>query len=192
MVVLTCTLVVDIDGTLIPVLVNFEELRNRVRRVLNVEDPLRPLGESLYKLRVEESLKREAWRIIEEAELESISRLDVSDVGENAKAIRRAISAGLRVVIVTTRSYSTAKLVLERLGVLNIIEEVVTRDYTPIRVDQLKYIKEKYGDQVVFIGDTPYDEYAAREVNVNFIRVSNYRKLPQAVKKATRICLERF
>jgi len=191
-VVLTCTLVVDIDGTLIPVLVNFEELRNRVRRVLNVEDPLRPLGESLYKLRVEESLKREAWRIIEEAELESISRLDVSDVGENAKAIRRAISAGLRVVIVTTRSYSTAKLVLERLGVLNIIEEVVTRDYTPIRVDQLKYIKEKYGDQVVFIGDTPYDEYAAREVNVNFIRVSNYRKLPQAVKKATRICLERF
>lgn len=192
MVVLTCTLVVDIDGTLIPVLVNFEELRNRVRRVLNVEDPLRPLGESLYKLRVEESLKREAWRIIEEAELESISRLDVSDVGENAKAIRRAISAGLRVVIVTTRSYSTAKLVLERLGVLNIIEEVVTRDYTPIRVDQLKYIKEKYGDQVVFIGDTPYDEYAAREVNVNFIRVSNYRKLPQAVKKATRICLEKF
>jgi HAD superfamily hydrolase (TIGR01549 family) len=191
-VVLTCTLVVDIDGTLIPVLVNFEELRNRVRRVLNVEDPLRPLGESLYKLRVEESLKREAWRIIEEAELESISRLDVSDVGENAKAIRRAISAGLRVVIVTTRSYSTAKLVLERLGVLNIIEEVVTRDYTPIRVDQLKYIKEKYGDQVVFIGDTPYDEYAAREVNVNFIRVSNYRKLPQAVKKATRICLEKF
>ncbi len=189
---MTCTLVVDIDGTLIPVLVDFEELRNKVRKILNVEDPLRPLGESLYKLRIEESLKKEAWRIIEEAELESISRLDISDVRENAEAIRRASSAGLRVVIVTTRSYNTARLILERLGVSDIVEEVITRDCTPIRVDQLKYIKEKYGDQIVFIGDTQYDERAAKEVNVNFIKVSSYRELLQAVNRVIQeYCVEK-
>lgn len=188
MVSLSCVLVVDIDGTLIPVLVDFEDLGRRVREILGVSDPLRPLGESLYRLRVDESLKREAWRVIEEAELESTSRLDASDLEENAEAIRRAVSSGIRVVVVTTRSYNTARLVLEKLGVLGVVEEVVTRDYTPIRADQLKYVREKYKSRVVFIGDTVYDEKAAREVGVEFIRVTSYRDLPRAVERAVQVC----
>jgi len=185
---LNCTLVVDIDGTLIPVLVDFEELRRKVRRVLGVNDPLKPLGESLHRLRVDESLKREAWGVIEEAELESTSRLNTADLEVNAEAIRRAVKSGLRVVVVTTRSYKTARIVLEKLGLLGIIGELVTRDYTPIRADQLRYIIEKYTGRVVFIGDTVYDEKAAREVGVEFIRVESYRDLPRVVERAIQDC----
>jgi phosphoglycolate phosphatase-like HAD superfamily hydrolase len=185
---LNCTLVVDIDGTLIPVLVDFEELRRKVRRVLGVNDPLKPLGESLHRLRVDESLKREAWGVIEEAELESTSRLNTADLEVNAEAIRRAVKSGLRVVVVTTRSYKTARIVLEKLGLLGITGELVTRDYTPIRADQLRYIIEKYTGRVVFIGDTVYDEKAAREVGVEFIRVESYRDLPRVVEEIIQNC----
>jgi phosphoglycolate phosphatase-like HAD superfamily hydrolase len=185
---LNCTLIVDIDGTLIPILVDFEELRRRVRGVLGVNDPLKPLGESLHRLRVDESLKREAWRIIEEAELESTSRLSIADLEVNAEAIKRAVKSGLRVVVVTTRSYKTARIVLEKLGLLSIIGELVTRDYTPIRAEQLRHIIEKYTGRVIFIGDTVYDEKAAREVGVEFIRVESYRDLPRVVERAIQDC----
>ncbi len=188
MMYLNCTLVVDIDGTLIPVLVDFEELRRKVRRVLGVNDPLKPLGESLHRLRVDESLKREAWGVIEEAELESTSRLNTADLEVNAEAIRRAVKSGLRAVVVTTRSYKTARIVLEKLGLLGIIGELVTRDYTPIRADQLRYIIDKYTGRVVFIGDTVYDEKAAREVGVEFIRVESYRDLPRVVEEIIQNC----
>jgi len=187
---LSCILVVDVDGTIIPILVDFEELRSRVRRVLDVSDPLRPLGESLHRLPLDESLKREAWRIIEEAELESISRLSISEVRENIEAIKRAISIGVKLVIVTTRSHRTTRIILEKLNLLNLAVEVVTRDLTPIRVDQLKYIKEKYGDRVIFIGDTIYDEKAAREVCVDFMRVNSFKDLPRVIEKSIHICLE--
>jgi len=189
-IVLDCTLIVDIDGTLIPILVDFDDLRRRVRSVLGVDESLRPLGESLYKLRVDESLKKQAWRIIEEAELESIKVLNNTDTEENSEAIKRAVSAGFRVVIVTTRSYITARPILEKLGIIDIVDEIVTRDYTPIRADQLRYITGKYRGQFVFIGDTDYDEIAAREVNVNFIRVKNYKELPRAVESSMQICLK--
>lgn len=190
MIELSCILVVDVDGTIIPILVDFEELRSRVRRVLDVSDPLRPLGESLHRLPLDESLKREAWRIIEEAELESISRLSISEVRENIEAIKRAISIGVKLVIVTTRSHRTTRIILEKLNLLNLAVEVVTRDLTPIRVDQLKYIKEKYGDRVIFIGDTIYDEKAAREVCVDFMRVNSFKDLPRVIEKSIHICLE--
>ncbi|MCC6053196.1 MAG: HAD hydrolase-like protein [Desulfurococcaceae archaeon] len=185
---MNCTLVVDIDGTLIPVLVDFEELRRKVRRVLGVNDPLKPLGESLHRLRIDESLKRKAWGVIEEAELESTSRLNTADLEVNAETIRRAVKSGLRVVVVTTRSYKTARIVLEKLGLLGITGELVTRDYTPIRADQLRYIIEKYTGRVVFIGDTVYDEKAAREVGVEFIKVESYRDLPRVVEEIIQKC----
>ena len=190
MIKLSCILVVDVDGTLIPVLIDFEELRSKVRRVLGVSDPLRPLGESLHRLPLNESLKREAWSIIEEAELDSVNRLSVNEVKENIEAIKRAVSIGVRLVIVTTRSHRTTRLILEKLNLLNLTVEVITRDLTPIRVDQLKYIKEKYGDRVVFIGDTIYDEKAAREACVDFVRVESFKDLPNVIERSIHICLE--
>jgi len=187
---LSCILVVDVDGTLIPVLIDFEELRSKVRRVLGVSDPLRPLGESLHRLPLNESLKREAWSIIEEAELDSVNRLSVNEVKENIEAIKRAVSIGVRLVIVTIRSHRTTRLILEKLNLLNLTVEVITRDLTPIRVDQLKYIKEKYGDRVVFIGDTIYDEKAAREACVDFVRVESFKDLPNVIERSIHICLE--
>jgi len=187
---LSCILVVDVDGTLIPVLIDFEELRSKVRRVLGVSDPLRPLGESLHRLPLNESLKREAWSIIEEAELDSVNRLSVNEVKENIEAIKRAVSIGVRLVIVTIRSHRTTRLILEKLNLLNLTVEVITRDLTPIRVDQLKYIKEKYGDRVVFIGDTIYDEEAAREACVDFVRVESFKDLPNVIERSIHICLE--
>jgi HAD superfamily hydrolase (TIGR01549 family) len=187
---LSCTLIVDVDGTIIPILIDFEELRSRVRSVLGVNESLRPLGESLHKLPLNESLKKEAWRIIEEAELDSVNRLNVNDVKENIETIKWAISIGVKLIIVTTRSYRTTRLILEKLNLANLAIEIVTRDFTPIRVDQLKYVKEKYGDRVVFIGDTIYDENAAREVGVEFMRVENFKELPKAIKRSIHMCLE--
>ncbi|MEM4558315.1 MAG: HAD family hydrolase, partial [Desulfurococcaceae archaeon] len=65
---LNCVVVLDVDGTLIPILVDFEKLRSDVRRLLGVDHPLRPLGESLARLQVSDEAKRRAWELIEREE----------------------------------------------------------------------------------------------------------------------------
>jgi len=45
-----CLIVVDVDGTIIPLLVNFDEIREKIRRLLGINHPLKPLGESLANL----------------------------------------------------------------------------------------------------------------------------------------------
>ncbi len=185
-----CTLIVDIDGTLIPVLVDFEELRARIRRLLGVDHPLRPLGESIESLDVSTELKKEAWSLIEKAEEESLSRLNPHELEENARAVVKAVEKGVAVVFITMRSSKTASRILEALGLHRVARSVVTRDVAASRVGQLRHVVNAglARGRVVFLGDTPYDEQAARALSIEFLRVENYKMLRHAVEKALEIC----
>jgi hypothetical protein len=68
--------VIDVDRTIIPFLIDFEKSRSRNREITGLDHPLKPLAESLSCLQIEEELKRRAWVLIENEELESISKLN--------------------------------------------------------------------------------------------------------------------
>lgn len=186
---LDCVLVVDVDGTLIPVLVDFERLRGEVRRLLGVEHPLKPLGESIAALDVDNDLKRRTWELVDRVELESISKLKLEDVRENVESLVRVVRAGAKLVLVSMRSSTSMRPLLLKLGLGNIADLVITRDHSPRRVDQLRRVlSAQLSSRVVFIGDTVYDENAARTLGVSFVRVNDYREFPQALQKALEKC----
>lgn len=181
--------IVDIDGTLIPILVNFDELRDRVREVLGVREELRPLGEKLEELQVPQELKKRAWELIELEELRSIERIDVSQVRENVSALRELRANGFRIVIATHRSLATSLPLLEKLGIRDLVDEIVTRDLSVNRAAQLKYLREKYeGSCMVFIGDTRYDAEASAEAGVPFIWVGSFSEFPRKIAEALLLC----
>ncbi|MEM1703853.1 MAG: HAD family hydrolase [Zestosphaera sp.] len=184
-----CLVALDIDGTLIPLLIDFETLRARVRALLGVSHPLRPLAESLASLPVDRELKEEAWRLIEEAEVESVERIDLRDVSESVECVKKMVSLGVGVVFVTARSSRTAELVLSRLGLTSVAESLISRDVTPYRVEQLKHVlKLSKGRRVVFVADTRYDEEAAEALGLLFLKVESYRELPHVLNKVIDIC----
>ena len=184
-----CVLLIDVDGTLIPSSIDFDELREKVRRLLNINHPLKPLGESIASLPLSDELKSKAWDIIEKAELDSIESLDLNTIRDNIALIRELEERGVKMYFVTMRSRRTLVKLLEKLGLPTFTDSSITRDVYPYRRKQLEYIKSLNPNKLlVFIGDTVYDEKAAEQAGVVFIKVDNYRELYSAVYKAIELC----
>jgi len=184
-----CVLLIDVDGTLIPSSIDFDELRENVRRLLNINHPLKPLGESIASLPLSDELKSKAWDIIEKAELDSIESLDLNTIRDNITLIRELEERGVKMYFVTMRSRRTLVKLLEKLGLSAFTDSSITRDVYPYRRKQLEYIKSLNPNKLlVFIGDTVYDEKAAEQAGVIFIKVDNYKELYSAVYKAIELC----
>jgi HAD superfamily hydrolase (TIGR01549 family) len=184
-----CVLLIDVDGTLIPSSIDFDELREKVRRLLNINHPLKPLGESIASLPLSDELKSKAWDIIEKAELDSIESLDLNTIRDNITLIRELEERGVKMYFVTMRSRRTLVKLLEKLGLPTFTDSSITRDVYPYRRKQLEYIKSLNPNKLlVFIGDTVYDEKAAEQAGVVFIKVDNYKELYSAVYKAIELC----
>lgn len=187
-----CVLAIDLDGTIIPNLIDFDKLRNRVRAILGVDHPLKPLGESLALLIIDENAKQKAWELIEKEEMQSVSRLDQVDVASNVHAIIDALKRVEKVVIVTMRSSRSTEMIMDKIGILNEPIEVITRDHFKTRKEQLIHMVNKYREyKLIFIGDTDYDEQSSRAVGVEFIRVDSYKSLPSAIELAVNRCEEK-
>lgn len=187
---MNCVIAIDLDGTLIPILVDFERLRSEIRALLGIDHPLRPLGESLASLNIDNCLKKKAWELIEKVELESVHRLNPRDLGSNIEAVRKLVEKGLTVFIVTMRSTTTARAVLEKLELRVDALKLITRDVSPYRLVQLRSVLESgvQVERLIFIGDTIYDEMAAKTLGINFIKVSSHKELPKAIDKALELC----
>lgn len=182
-------LVVDFDGTLVNLAVDFEGLRRRVRALLNTTHELRPLGESLNSLDVPEELKKKAWEMIEEEEVKSAERVDQSILERNVGVLREISSRGAKIVVATHRSRRSLNPFLESTSLWEIAEEVLTRDSHPSRISQLKYVAEKYsGYCIVFLGDTVYDEEAAREAGLLFVKVGKPEEFAEKAWTAIEAC----
>jgi len=185
-----CLVALDIDGTLIPTLVDFEKLRAEIRRLLGVNHSLKPLAESLASLSVSEDLKEKAWKLIEEAEAEAALNLDSEDVSKSVECIKKMVHLSVSVIFVTARSARTATLILSKLGLSDFAESLISRDITPYRVEQLKYVLElSSGRRVFFVADTQHDKEAAEAVGIQFIKVGNYKELPDVLNRVINTCL---
>ncbi len=163
-------IVLDVDGTLVCTRIDWDALRDKIKKTYGLKDPLKPLGESLYRLlgRDEEKLS-EAFRIVEEAELESTSTLEYDP--RLPLLIRSLWKKGYRIIIVSMRSKKTLEPILVKIGIKDLVSDTVTREEYHTRLEQLRAIIEKYGKRnILFIGDTGIDEKASRILQIPFIK----------------------
>ncbi|MEM1639497.1 MAG: HAD hydrolase-like protein [Desulfurococcaceae archaeon] len=184
-----CIIVIDVDGTIIPNVIDFEKIRAEVRELIGINHPLKPLGESLFGLKIDEDLKRRAWDLVEKAELESINRIKPEEVERNVDLLKNVLNRGIEILLVTMRSMKTVEPLLRRICLHEFLNNTITRDGFTSRYQQLKYIKETHKEsKVVFIGDTDHDEESAKKADVHFIRVRNYSDLNKALQISMDLC----
>lgn len=177
----------DLDGTL----VEFKlRVRDAKREILS---RFKEYGISLDGLSEDDSIKtiiqrvkhkaeekgidpeRVVFEIMERYELEASNNTNVREGVE--KTLRKLKSIGMVVVVATNSCRKVAKLTLERFGLINYIDHIVTRDdvenIKPAD-DVIRKSLEITGlkpNQVVYVGDSTYDIEASRSAGVKSIAI---------------------
>ncbi len=178
-------LITDMDGTLVDLGIDWDKLREKVRKEMGWDHPLKPLGESIARVARNEEEAKKAFSIVEEEEYKAAFNAKRDE--ELVKLLRSLREKGFKLALVTMQSLRSTKIVLTRLGVFELFDVVVTRDVTVDRALQIQTAMRKLNiiqDEAVFIGDTPRDYEAAKKVGIKFISVGRcYEKSP---------CVENF
>lgn len=192
--VMVKVIVLDLDGTLVEIDLDWDGVREKVREILGVNRNvcLKPLATMVMKFKGPGWRFREALRVIEEAELKSISSARYP--GGLGDLLKGLMSCGYVLVLVTLRSMRTTMPLLKRMGVANLFDLVVTRDIVADRFSQLKLVLEGLYvgvDEVLFIGDTGIDVEAGLRLGVRTIRVSGPEKTVEKLRELLERCWER-
>jgi len=158
--------VVDVDGTLVKTPIDWYAVRRRIEEVCGVYIDYRPLIEGIYRY-LDRGAVPKALEVVEEAELSSAAAVSPSlalvELARNLK------ECGCRLAVVTLRGLTSARLVLERLGLVAYVDALVTREDTIDRARQVELALERLGvarRSAVFVGDSPEDLSVALRLGV--------------------------
>jgi len=146
--------------------INWDRLREKVRKILKTKNSLKPLGYSIYLLTKNNlELRKKAFRIVEEAEMKAAENVVFDKrLYETLVKIR---GKNVKIGLVTFQSMKTALLILEKLHLTSFFEAVVTRDISFNREEQLKIVMNKLGvkpAETVFVGDSIWDYEAGLKI----------------------------
>ncbi len=173
-------LITDMDGTLVDLGIDWDALRERIRREMGWRHPLRPLGMSIAEVARSDEEARRAYSIVEEEEYRAAQRAKRDD--DLIRFLSNLKNRGVKLGLVTMQAMRSTKVVLSRLGVLDLFDIIVTRDRSIRRDEQLRMAMNALGvnpHEVLFIGDTPWDVESAKRIGVAFISVRNcYKEFP--------------
>ncbi len=185
-------LILDLDGTLIPSLVEWDELRLRVSSMIKVPPSLlKPLGERLLSMPLNEAMRRRIFELIEEYELKAVDKLDPAELTDRPRLLLDARKRGFTVVVVSMRSSKTLKAALKRLGLQGLVDATISRDQASSRKEQLLLVLSELRPQcAVFLGDSESDENAGKAIGIPTVIVECYRDLGRILREAYRICSE--
>ncbi len=154
------------DGTLVTLDIDWDEVREKVREILRTDHPLKPLGPSILEATEgNEVLRRKAFELVENEEVRAA--LDASPDPELKAMLSRLKRRGVRMALITFQSLKPATITLKRLEVLNFFEFLITREYSLNRKKQLSIaINRLRADprSTVFAGDSPWDVLAGKEL----------------------------
>jgi len=161
-------LITDLDGTLTNLDINWNRLREIIRGMLKTSHPLKPLATSIPEAaRGDASLIREAYEVIEDYEYKAAlkAKQDIKLI----EFLKKVKCLGFKVALVTLQARKPAIKTLEKLGVLEYFDGVVTRDDSIYREEQLRIVLNRFKakpEETVFIGDTIWDLEAGRKLKL--------------------------
>lgn len=161
-------LITDLDGTLTNLNINWNQLREIIRKILKTSHSLKPLATSIPEAaKGNTNLIREAYEVIEDHEYKAAlkAKQDIKLI----EFLKRIKDLGFKVALVTLQARRPAVKALEKLGVLEYFDDVVTRDDSIFREEQLKIILNRFKakpEEIVFVGDTVWDLEAGRRLKL--------------------------
>jgi phosphoglycolate phosphatase-like HAD superfamily hydrolase len=155
----------DLDGTLINLPLNYDELTEEFSRIAPTSN-FHPLVPAIAKL--DETTKERVFEAWDRAELATAGEITL--VGEG-KAIYDEFAAKPK-ALVTLQGRALVDTILESLGLS--FDCVATREDSLNRATQLKFAAQKLRrstGSILFVGNTPNDRQAARQVGCQYREV---------------------
>lgn len=187
-------IVLDLDGTLVETNINWDLVREKVRRILGVNRNvcLKPLATMVMRFRGLGWRFREALKVIEEAELESVG--SAKYYAGTRRLLEKLKRCGYGLILVTLRSWRTTKPLLDHMGIDGLFDLVITRDNVADRRLQLLLVLERLRvdvEEVIFIGDNTIDLEVGRSLGIMTIIVGSYMETVEKLKDLLRKCTEK-
>jgi HAD superfamily hydrolase (TIGR01549 family) len=155
----------DLDGTLIHLPIDYEELFREFKKIMQV-DNIHSLVDAVSRL--DKNTRGQVFRVWDNAELAAPAKMTVNEEGMK---IYKKFSQKPK-ALVTMQGRTIVKNILAQLRLsFNVI---VTREDSLNRTEQLKNAAEKLKTQfqrILFVGNTENDSLAAEKIGCQFLRI---------------------
>jgi HAD superfamily hydrolase (TIGR01549 family) len=157
--------VFDLDGTLVNLPINYEELLGEFKEIMRVEN-VRPLVDTVS--RVDDETRKRVFRAWDKAELAVSAKITVNE--EGVKVYREYAEKSK--ALVTLQGRKAVDVIVGEFGLC--FDVVVTREDSLSRSEQLLIAAEKLkvpAKDILFVGNADTDAAAAEKVGCQFLRV---------------------
>jgi phosphoglycolate phosphatase-like HAD superfamily hydrolase len=155
--------VFDLDGTLVRFAIDWRGIRAQVARLLGTDEELSPLLPEVERLVDDPELRRRVYTLIDDAEVAASAGFQPDD--ETLALFRRLRELRLRLALVTLQGRRPALEALQRIGLGESFDLIITRDEAKSRADQIAMALRGFDvapGRAIVIADRQADMAAAK------------------------------
>jgi len=174
-------IIFDLDGTLIKLPINYDNLQNNLKLFFNTSENLKPLIPKIIELsKNNQNIIKSSFNIISKEELLASKNFKVMDNAVNVLKFLK--SKNLILSLVTMQGRDTLKEILDQMNISDLFDFVVTRDENYDRFEQisnsLRYTCLN-SSEVLVIGDRIHDVESAKKAGcVPILKINETEKNP--------------
>ncbi len=165
----------DLDGTLVHLPTDYKIIQEKLKNIFQTDEQFSPLIPSIItKANGDKSKINESFEIICDQEMIAIQNLEsIQGVNDIIGFLK---TKNCLLCLVTMQCRKAAMEILNKLGITDFFSNILTRDESYDRFEQIQRTLEKMKlnpEQILVIGDTIYDMECAKKAGCQYILLSD-------------------
>lgn len=170
-------IIFDLDRTIVSLPIDWIKVKEEIRKNLGINDPLIPLFPNIKKLTINNfGLRKEIFRIIEKEEIKIINKIIFNPkIYEIFKELK---IRNFKIALITFQSRNATLKILNKMGILNFFDNILTREDSIDREEQIRITLNKLNFkpfEAIVIADKDEDILSAKKIGCKTIAVKNKR-----------------
>ena len=167
-------IIFDLDGTLVRLPIKYDKIFTKLQNLFDTQDEFRPLIPTIIKKANNDSkLVEKAFNIICEEEV--IAANNFKAIDDSVNIINYFKSKNYSLCLVTMQCMNAAKIILDKMQILELFSSIVTRDVLHERHLQIKKsidVLPLSTNEIIMVGDRINDVKSAKQVGCPVILFS--------------------
>jgi len=159
-------IIFDLDGTLVRLPIKYDKIFTKLQNLFDTQDEFRPLIPTIIKKANNDSkLVEKAFNIICEEEV--IAANNFKAIDDSVNIINYFKSKNYSLCLVTMQCMNAAKIILDKMQILELFSSIVTRDVLHERHLQIKKsidVLSLSTNEIIMVGDRINDVKSAKQV----------------------------
>ncbi|MEM1574677.1 MAG: HAD hydrolase-like protein [Nitrososphaerota archaeon] len=165
----------DLDRTIVVLPINWIKVKKEINKKLEIKEKLTPLFPKIEKLTYNNlTLRKKIFEIIEKEEIKIVKKISYNP--EIYRIFRELKNRKYKIALITFQSKKAALKILKKLKILNFFNNILTREDSINREEQIRITLNKFGfepSKVIVIADKDEDILAAKKIGCKTIAVRN-------------------